>query len=173
MHDPNAALIRDRAVAILADAPAVTMPLPELAHRLGTIDPDGLARVLATDPRLALLGPPVFGFSLADRAADYEQALADAGIRTARRVALLHPTPAPASGVAGLLRETTARLLAPGPNGGRADHLAELAERTHRAVLATGSVGAAPSTTPPPGPRPSPRAPRPEPRRGPRPPRDP
>lgn len=171
MHDPSADLTRDRAVAILTDAPAVAMPVPELAARLGTVDPDRLARTLATDPRLVILGPPGLALSTPERAADYERALTDAGMRPVRRVTLVHPTPAPAPGVAGLLRETTARLLTrPGPD---ADRLTELAERAHRAVLAVGAGAEAPSTTPPPGPRPPPPTPRPGPRHGARPLRDP
>lgn len=168
--------ILDRAIAILRDSPSVALPLPELARRVGTGDPDGLARLLAADDRVRVLGAPALpGLTLlpADRAAVYERALTAAGLRPLRRVALLHRTPVPGAGVAALLRQTTARLLAPGPEPGSdlargraADAVAEAAERANRAVLATRLPGAAaPSTTRPPGP--------PRPDAGPPPPRPP
>ena len=165
--------ILERAIAVLHAEPAVALPLPELARRVGTADADGLARRLAGDPRVVILGAlPLPGLSLlpAERAAAYEHALRDAGLRPAHQVALLDRTPVPATGVAALLRETTARLLGPGRDAGR---WAEAAERANRAVLATGPDGAAPSTTPPPDPPPTAPAPRPGRPEGSRPPRRP
>ncbi|MFO7892355.1 MAG: hypothetical protein R6U63_01360 [Longimicrobiales bacterium] len=165
MTDTDNDPLLDRAITILRDSPSVALPLPELARRVGTGDPDGLARLLAADDRVRVLGAPALpGLTLlpADRAAAYEHALTAAGLRPFRRVALLHPTPVPGGGVAALLRQTTARLLAPGPDPARspvsgqaADAVAEAAEQANRAVLATRLPGAAaPSTTRPPGPPP-------------------
>lgn len=166
--------ILERAIAVLHAEPSVALPLPELAHRVGTTDPDGLARLLAADPRVVVLAPlPLPGLSLlpAERAAAFERALHEAGLRPTRRVALVHRTPVPAAGVADRLRETTARLLDGGPH---ADRLAEAAERANRAVMAAARPGAeAPSTTPPPGPPPPSPALRPDRPGGSRPPRDP
>lgn len=184
MTDPDNDPILDRAIAILRDSPSVALPLPELARRVGTGDPDGLARLLAADDRVLVLAAsalPDLTLLPADRAAAYERALTAAGLRPFRRVALLHRTPVPGAGVAALLRQTTARLLAPGPQPGpgpirgqAAADVAEAAERANRAVLAARLPDAAvPSTTRPPDPpppEPGPPPPRPPgPRRPPRP----
>ncbi len=155
--------ILERAIAILAGDPAVAMPLSELADRAGTVDAEGLAGRLAADPRVRVLGPAVLPRLSAlapERAAAYEAALTDAGLRPCRRVALLHRTPPSVAGVAELLQETTARLLGPGPD---ADRLAEAADRASRAIRAADTgvraadptlpVEAVPSTTPLPDPR--------------------
>lgn len=151
MTDP----LIDRAITFLGDSPRVALPVAELARRLGTVDPDGLARRLAGDPRLLLIEPPALpGLALlpADRQAAYERALRAAGLRSAPRVALLHRTPHPGAGVAALLRHTAAQLLTPGPD---AEAVADAAERANRALLAALRGGAgAPSTTHPPDPPP-------------------
>lgn len=149
MTDP----LIQRAIEILRDASCVALPLSELADRVGTVDHDGLARRVAADPRLLLVEPPLFP-DLAplppDREAAYERALRSAGIRGARRVALLRRGPAPTGDLAALLLETAALLLTPGP---AADALAHAADRAYEAVTATvAGAGARPSTTRPPGP---------------------
>lgn len=130
MTDP----ILERALAILADAPAVTVPVADLARSAGAGDPDAFARRLGADPRVLLLDPPPLpGLELIpeDRRAAYRRALTAAGLLGERRVALLRPRPS--SGDAGapqLLRETAVLLLARGSAGTGA------VERVHRAVTA-------------------------------------
>lgn len=144
--------IIDRAIAILRSAACVALPLDELAARVGTVDPDGLARRIAADPRLILVEPvslPGLELLSAERETAYDRALRDAGLRGNRRVALRTRRASPGAGVSALLLETAARLLSPGPE---ADALARAADRAYRAVTATLPTGEAPSTTRPPGP---------------------
>ncbi|MGK7312169.1 MAG: hypothetical protein ACN0LA_07985 [Candidatus Longimicrobiales bacterium M2_2A_002] len=148
MTDP----IIERAIAILRSSACVALPLDELAARVGTVDPDGLARRIAADPRLILVEPvslPGLELLSADRETAYDRALREAGLRGGRRVALRARRASPGAGVSALLLETAARLLSPGPE---ADVLARAADRAYRAVTATLPAGPAPSTTRPPGP---------------------
>lgn len=128
----------ERAIALLCDAPRVTLPLAELARRLGYGDPDALARLLDADHRVLVLDPPLLPglatFPAAGRAA-YDVALRRAGLCGVRRVALVRrPAPGPGADTAELLRQTAARLLAPDVE---ANTVASVAERANRAVIST------------------------------------
>lgn len=131
----------ERAIALLGDAPRVTVPVAALARCLGC-DPDTLARRLGVDARCRVLEPParlVISALPDDRRAAYELALRRLGLWRARRVALVQRPWRPDADVAELLRQTTARLLASGTEGSA---LATVAERANRAVSTTLAAGA-------------------------------
>jgi hypothetical protein len=137
----------DLAADILAAARSVTVPLTELARRLGTLDADGLAARLDADPRFLVIEPAGF-LHLAglpdDRRAAYDRALRAAGVLGDRRVAWV-PSAAPAADADAvtLLVHITARLLSPRPgpakdaDPGAAAVAIAAADRAGRVLAAT------------------------------------
>lgn len=136
MSDPTL----DRAVAVLSDAPSLTLTLAELADAVGTLDVHGLAERLAADPRFRVIEPvglPDLAGLPADRRAAYDRALRDAGLHAEARVALIGRAAPPADAdTAALLVHTAARLLAPTAIGGdpTAAAIAAAADRAGRVL---------------------------------------
>ncbi len=145
--------VAERALTILTDAARVALPLSELAGRLGHGDPASLGRQLEADDRFAVVEVRAFPALAPDprgRDGSYAAALRAAGLAAAPLVARTGMPAPPGAPVDALLRDSMGRLLAVRVT----PSLVAAAARVHDAVVAVMTpAGAAPSTTPPPGPR--------------------